>query len=102
MISMFFSCYKWSLRKIVSIKLIDDSYQFIIFKKNTINEYSISKDHLRSTLKWKGGRPQILMLTIFDGENKIAIIYSGGRQKLENELDEIEFKLRATYKTLPK
>ena len=90
---MFISSYKWGLKKVSLITFKSDIFTIEIMEKDLKKTYTIHKDNLITTLKWKGGRPKVLLLTIFDGTNKIADLYSGGRQKNEYELQEIFFKL---------
>jgi hypothetical protein len=90
---MLLSAYKWELVKVTSITFHSNVFTFEIIEKDKKNTFSIQKDNLATTLKWKGGRPRVLVLTIFDGNNKIAELYSGGRKKHEIELEEIAFAL---------
>ena len=92
-IVMLLSSYKWSLNKVSLITFYTDVFTFEIAHKDMKNTFSIQKDSLATTLKWKGGRPRVLVLTIFDGENQVAELYSGGRKKHEIELEEIAFVL---------
>ncbi len=90
---MFFSSYKWELKKVSLITYRSGLFNIEIIEKDVKKTYAIHKDNSTTNLNWKGGRPRVLTLAIFDGTNKVADLYSGGRQKNEYELEEIVFKL---------
>ena len=91
---MFISSFKWGLKHLSLITFKSDIFTIEIMERDLKKTYTIHKDNLTTTLKWKGGRPKVLVLTIFDGTTKIADLYSGGRQKKEYELEEIDYKLK--------
>jgi hypothetical protein len=92
-IVMLLSSYKWSVDKVSLITFYAEVFTFEIAHMDKKNTFSIQKDNLATTLKWKGGRPRVLVLTIFDGKNRVAQLYSGGRKRHEIELEEIAFAL---------
>lgn len=78
-IDMLVSSYKWTLSQVVSITLYDNLFEIGIVTKNRTRVYKIDKDNIRTTLQWKGGRMNLLKLTLFDKNSIIAEFYSGGR-----------------------
>lgn len=82
------------MKKVSLITFKSDIFTIEIMEKDLKKTYNIHKDNLITILKWKGRRPKVLVLTIFEGTNKIVDLYSGGRQKNEFELEEIAFKLK--------
>ena len=87
------STYKWTINQVVSLSFYDDIFEIEIMSKNITRLYSINKANINTILKWQGGRPRVLKLTLFDNEVKIADFYSGGKHKLESVLEEIAFKI---------
>lgn len=87
------SSYNWTLKQVVLLSFHDDFFEVVIMSKNIKYLYSVHKANIKSTLKWQGSRPRILRLSLFDNELKLADFYSGGKQKLEYALEEIDFKI---------
>ena len=92
-IMMLISSYNWALSQVTSISFKDDFFEVEIISKNIKQLYSIHKSDIKTILKWQGGRPRILKLTLFDNELKVADFYSGGRQKLAYALEGIAIKI---------
>ena len=93
-IVMLLSSYKWTTTQVASIVSYDNLFEIEIVIKNTTKIYQIDKDNIKTRLEWKGARPGILKLTLFDNENKVAELYSGGKQKMEYALEEIAYKIK--------
>lgn len=91
--------YNWTLNQVVLLSFHDDFFEVEIMSKNIKLLYSIHKANIKTTLKWQGSRPRILKLSLFDNELKLADFYSGGKQKLEYALEEIDFKINKSKNT---
>ena len=91
---MFLSSYKWTRRAVTLITFTGDTFKINVVDKDAKKTYNIHKDNIRTALKWTGGRPKILRLTIFENDDKVLDLYSGGQQKNEYLLEDIAFKLK--------
>ena len=99
-IMMLISSYNWSLNQVTSLSFRDNFFEVEFISKNIKKSCSIHKTNINTTLKWQGGRPRILKLSLFDNGLKVADFYSGGRQKLEEALEEIAFKIDKCKNTI--
>jgi len=90
---MFFSSYKWALKKISLITATADNFEIEITVKDIADIYKIPINNLIADTKWVGGRQKVLKLTLFDKNKKIANFYSGGREKETQELEAIKFSI---------
>ena len=86
--------FKWSSKQVISVKDAGISNVIIFLKKDIQQLITLKKTNLNINLKWEGVRPRILKLTIFDDNNKVLEIFSGGISNTEYELQKIEFVLR--------
>ena len=96
---MLISSYNWTLNQIELLTFNDDLFELVVISKNKKRPYSIPKTNIKTTLKWQGGRPRILKLTLFDNDLKVADFYSGGKQKMEETLEEIASKINKCKST---
>lgn len=92
--SIAYSSYKWTLRCISEVVLKGDVFEIQLVEKDKLKTFTIHKDNIRTHLKWEGGRPRILVLTIFDTDTKIIELYSGGRAENEYVLEDIVLKIK--------
>jgi len=90
---MLINSYKWTTNQIASLTIVNDVFEIELLAKNRRQVYKINKHNIRTTLKWQGGRPRILKLTLLDNDNKIAEFYSCGKQKMEYALEEIAYQI---------
>ena len=80
---VFLTSYKWALHRISTIKIKSDSFEINIMRKDILITHNISRNKIKTLLNWKGNRPKMLVLSIFDGENKVVDLYSGGQKEDE-------------------
>ncbi|MEO7490329.1 MAG: hypothetical protein ABIU77_24640, partial [Ferruginibacter sp.] len=80
MLMMLVSAYKWTFNQIALLTFHDDLFEIEIISNNTRHVHTIDKDNIKTILKWQGGRPRILKLSLFDNDYKITDLYSGGKQ----------------------
>ena len=92
-IMMLISSYKWTTNQIASLTINNDLFEIELITKNTKQVHKFDKHNIKTILKWQGGLPRILKLTLLDNGNKIAEFYSGGKQKMEYALEEIAYKI---------
>jgi len=90
---MLISSYKWTTNQIASLTINNDLFEIELITKNTKQVHKFDKHNIKTILKWQGGLPRILKLTLLDNDNKIAEFYSGGKQKMEYALEEIAYKI---------
>ena len=90
---MFFSSYKWALKKVSLVTATADNLEIEIIVKNKADIYKIATQDIRLETKWVGGRPKVLKLSLFDKNTKIADLYSGGREKDTKELEKLKFNI---------
>lgn len=98
-ISIFIGSYKWTRRAVALISFTGDTFKIEVVDKNLKKTFEIHKENIRTVLKWTGGRPKILMLTIYNSDKKIVDLYSGGRQKNEYILEDIAHQIKAKIST---
>lgn len=95
-IMMIVSSYKWAYNQIASLTFYNDQFEIEVITKNARYVYRIEKNNFKAVLKWQGGRPKILKLSLFDNESKIADFYSAGKRKIEYALEEIVHKINSS------
>ena len=100
-IDMLVSSYKWTINQVTCLTVYNNLFEVEIVTKNTTRVYKIDKDNIKTALRWtgEGGRIKILKLTLLDNNNKIADLYSGGKQKMEYALEEIAYKIKKEQNT---
>ena len=92
-IMMLISAHKWAYNQITLLAIHDDLFELEFYSKNRKHRLTIQKENINTTLKWHGGRPKILKLSLLDNNLKVADFYSGGKQKREYALEEIVYKI---------
>jgi hypothetical protein len=92
-VMMLISSYKWTFNQVASLAYDGNFFEIEIVIKNARKNFKFEKNSLSTTLKWQGGRPRILKLSLFNNGSRIADFYSGGIQKLEHELEGIAYKI---------
>ena len=88
---MLISSFKWAKNDIVSLTASKDAFEIVVLFKNIRTVYNIAKSDLFAKIEWRGGRPSILVLTLFDKETKIADFYSGGSSDKVIVLEDIYY-----------
>jgi hypothetical protein len=69
-------------------------YKIEFLEKDTPVTLNIEKENIDSAIIWKRGRPRIMILSIYDKTEIVAVFYSGGKKKIELELEDINFKIQ--------
>ena len=97
-LSPFFSSYKWAKNKVIKVTKNDSQFTFETLNKDKEHFFCIDSDKITTKLKWQGGRPRILKLSIYDEKNKVIDLYSAGKSNLEYELELIAYEINQKIK----
>ena len=92
--------YKFESIKISLITFSNGTFTFHILKKEKLEIIEIRVKNIKLFLRWaKASRTRIPVLSIFDENKKIAVIYQTHR---DNEPDQIEYNIRTYLEFLDK
>jgi hypothetical protein len=97
LLNMYLSSRKWTLREVTLITLINDHFHIDIIEKDLTKNYIIHINNIKTNTKSTiTNRPKVFTLTIFDKDNIILQLYSGGQRQKENDLKEIARQIEKT------
>lgn len=90
-IMMLVNSIKWAKNEIVYLAVSSDNFEIEVLNKNVKTFFMVAKSNIIAKAAWSGGRPAILVLSLFDSGTKLADLYSGGSAAKVITLEDIYY-----------
>lgn len=100
-VMMYLSTRKWAMNQIRTVSLEKSTYRIEVVMKDKTQVFLVHKDDLKVFLRWEGGRPAILRLSLFNKSQHLVDVYSGGKRKWQEAIVAIAYGLGQTQQPSP-